>query len=71
MTARVRRALVEKHDNVGAQVPLDFHGGFGPDECRGAIQVVLEMHALLSDFAQLGEGENLKPTAVCEDRPVP
>ena len=71
MAARVWRAFVEKHDDVGAQVALDFHGSLRADECRCAIQVVLEMHPLLGDFAELREGENLKPSAVRQDRAIP
>ena len=67
----MRGAFVEKHDDVGAEVALDFHRGLGTDEGRCAIQMILKMHALLGDFAQLRERENLESTAVRQDRAVP
>ena len=43
--------LIEEHDDVGAQIALDFHGGFGANEGGCAVEVVLEMDALLGDLA--------------------
>ena len=67
----MRGAFVEKHDDVRAEVALDFHRGLGTDEGWCAIQMVLKMHALLGDFAQFRERENLESTAVRQDRAVP
>ena len=71
MAAGMRGAFVEQHDDVRAQVALDFHRGLGADEGRGAVEVVLETDAFGGDFAELREGENLVAATVREDRAVP
>ena len=71
VAAGMRRAFVEKHDDVRAEVALDFHRGLGADEGWGAVEVILETHALGGDFAELREGENLVAAAVRKDRAFP
>lgn len=67
----MRRAFIKEHDDVGAQIALDFHGGLGANEGGCAVEVVLEMDTLLGDLAEFGEGEDLEAAAVGEDRTVP
>ena len=71
MRARMRRALVESHDDIRPERVLDFHRGLGTDETRAAVEVVLEMRPLLGNATQLREGKNLEATTVGEDRTIP
>ena len=71
MRARMRRALVESHDDIRTERVLDFHRGLGADETRTAIEMVLEMGPLLRDTAQLRQGKNLETTAVGQNRTIP
>src|SRR5579863_10243446 len=64
-------ALVEGHDNVGAQTDLRLHRAFGSKKVRRTIEVRAKRHALLSDFAKLVQAENLKAAGIGENRPRP
>ena len=44
-------ALVEGHDDVGAEGDLDVDGVLGREEVFGAIEVGAELHACRSDFS--------------------
>ena len=66
-----RRALVEGHRDVGAQVLLDLHRALGREQVLAAVDVAPEAHALLVELAQRGEREDLVAAAVGEERPVP
>ncbi len=68
---RVRRALVEDHDDVGTEVALDFHRRFGTNERRRAVEVVLKADALLGNLSKFCEREDLESTAIREDRAIP
>ena len=71
MRARMRRALVESHDDIRTERVLDFHRGLGADETRTAIEMILKMGPLLRDTAQLRQGKNLETTAVGQNRTIP
>jgi hypothetical protein len=66
-----RRALVDHHRDVGAEVGLDCHHLARAEEQARAVEMRLERHAVLADFAQLREAEDLKAAAVGQDRSVP
>ena len=68
----VRRALVENHRDVGAEVALDFHRLLRAEEELRAIEVRAELDAVLPDLANLREAEDLEAAAVGEyrERPV-
>ena len=69
--ARIRNAFIEHHRDVAAERRLNFHCDLRRNERPGAVDVILEFHAVLGDFAQLHERENLIPAAVGENRPIP
>src|SRR5690606_33284679 len=61
------RALVEGHDDVGAQPLLDLDGALGGEHVRAPIQMALKARALLGDPALLRQAEDLEAPAVGED----
>ena len=63
--------VVELHDDVGAEVPLDAHHALGREPPARAVDVALELDALLLYGAQPGEREDLKASRVGEDRTIP
>ena len=60
-------ALVEGHGYGGGQVRLDLHTLLGAHEDALAVHMGGELHALLGDLAEGGQGEDLKSAAVGED----
>ena len=64
-------AFVKRHDNVGAQKPLDFHRAFGRQHMFRPVEMALERHALFGDFAQRRQAHHLIPAAVGQYRAVP
>ena len=68
---RILRALIERHDDVGAQPDLRFHRALRAEEMRRAVEVRAERHTFLVDFAQFVEAEDLKSARVGQDRPPP
>jgi hypothetical protein len=64
-------ALVERHDDIGADGPLDVDDGLRGEEVRRAIQIALEGDALLGDLPQVSEAEHLEAAAVGKNRGVP
>ena len=44
------RTFVESHDDVRIQISLNLHRALRTDECRGAVEMVLKMHALFSNL---------------------
>ncbi|MND51056.1 hypothetical protein D3C80_420350 [compost metagenome] len=68
---RVRRAFVENHHNVGAQVTLDLHRLFRPHEHLGAVDRRSEGHALLLDLAHRAQAEHLETAGVGQNRAFP
>ena len=66
-----RDHVVELHHDVAAQVPLDLHDRFGGEAPARAVEVALEVHAVLVHRAQRSEREDLEATGVGEDGAVP
>ena len=60
-------ALVKGHSDGGGQVGLDLHALLGAHEDAFAVHVGGELHALLGDLAEGGQGEDLESAAVGED----
>ena len=72
MGGRERDAFVKGHDDVRAQRFLDLHGILGADEMlRPAVEMGLERHALFGDLPEVRQAEDLEPSAVGQDRPMP
>ncbi len=65
------RALVEGHDDIRTEPVLDRDRFLGAEEEFAAIQVGAELDSRIGDLAELGEAEDLKTTAVGQDRLVP
>jgi hypothetical protein len=61
------RALIERHDDVGAQADLSGHGTLRTEEVRGAIEVRTKRHALVGNLAQVVQAENLEAAGIGED----
>ena len=70
LVGRVRRALVERHDDVGAERVLDLDRALGRELDRRAVDLALEAHAAVGDLG-LRQREHLEAAAVGEDRAVP
>jgi hypothetical protein len=62
----VLRALVESHYNVGAESDLHVDGMFGGEEVRTPVEVGAELNAIVRDFAERAEREDLKAAGVSE-----
>ena len=69
--AWVRRAVVEGHDDVRAELMLDVDGELRREKVRGAVDVGLEGDAVVGDLAQVAEAEHLKAAGVGEHRAIP
>ena len=69
--ARVGRALVEHHRDVGAERVLDVEAVLHVEEQLVAVEVGTEVDAFVGDRAELREREDLEAAAVREDRLVP
>ena len=69
--AGVRRAFVERHHDVGAEVALDAHGLDRAEEMPRAVDVRGELDAVRLDLAERGEAEDLESAAVGQDGVVP
>ena len=68
----IGNAFVERHSNIGAERHLSSNGNFGRKKFWRAVEVRAESYAVLSDFAQFAEAENLEAAAVSQNtaRPV-
>ena len=64
-------ALVERHDDVGAQPDLGGDGALRAEEVRRAIEVRAKRHAFFRHLAQIAEAEDLEAARVGQDRMVP
>ena len=69
--ARVRRAFVKSHDDVGADFALGQHHGFGRELVAAAVQQALKFHAVFSNVAKILEAPDLESAAVGEHGAVP
>src|ERR1044071_4737215 len=63
--------LIECHDDVRAQFPLNLHDRCRSERVAGAVDVGLELHALGTNAAQAGKAEYLEAAAVGEHGPIP
>ena len=68
---RIADAFVERHRDIRPEIRLDPHAVFRPHEDLPAVHMRLEMHPVVADVFRRRQGEDLKPAAVREDRPVP
>src|SRR6202050_3426993 len=67
----ILRALIERHNNVGAQADLRCHGALWCEEVRRAIEMRAERNSLFGYLAKLVQAENLEASGVGEDRTRP
>ena len=64
---RIFGTFVEHHADVAAEGQLRVDRGFRREGVQVAVQVRLEDHALLGDFAQAAEAEDLEAAGIGED----
>ena len=69
--SRIGRALVEDHDDVGAQRALHGHGAFRRQLHQAAVHRRAEAHTLLADLAHLRQAVDLEAAGIGEDRAFP
>lgn len=69
--AGVRRAFVERHDDVGTDDTLNVHYVFGSEHVVGAIDMRFEFDTFRVDFPVGREAVNLVATAIGQYRFVP
>src|SRR5260221_510568 len=67
----VGRAFVEGHGDVDAHLRLDLDRRFRREEVRRAVEVTAELDPLLPDLADAGQGNDLDPSPIRRDGPVP
>ena len=67
----VFHALIKGHGDIRTQIGLDAHTLFRPHEDSPSVDMRGKGHALLLDFPEPGQGEDLKTAAVGEHRSVP
>ena len=60
-------AFIEDHDDVRAESDFDLQRFFGRKKMFGAVEMRAEGDALVGDFAQFAEAENLKAAGIGED----
>ena len=63
--------LVERHDDVRSQQPLNLHRAFGAQHVAGAVEVRLEDDPLLAALGEVGQAHHLIAATVGEDRAAP
>src|SRR5258708_17238335 len=68
---RILRALIERHNDGGAEANMRLQRALRAKEMRGAIQMRAKRHAFFADFTQFVEAENLKSARVGKNRPPP
>ena len=60
-------ALVESHDNVGAESDLNVDGVLGRKKVRAPIEMRAKADTVVRNFSERAEGENLEAAGVGED----
>src|SRR6202043_4267799 len=74
-SARFRRrsfdAFVQHHDDIRAQSDLNFKGFLRREKMLGAVEVRAKRDAVVRNFAQIAEAENLEAAGVGENRARP
>src|SRR5262245_15343266 len=71
MSRWVCEAVVENHEDVGAEGHLDVDGDFRAQKLSAAIEVGLKSDPVFTDVPQRTETENLITAAVGENGPIP
>src|SRR5438034_3740707 len=71
VSARVRCAFVENHHDVGAETALNVDNTLRTKKVRTAVEVRPEAGALFGQASKFPVAEDLVPSAVCQNRPVP
>src|ERR1035437_204999 len=66
-----RNRLIEGNRDVGSERLLNFYRKLGREAVVGTVEMALEGDAVIVDLAQLAERDDLEPTGVGEDRPIP
>lgn len=69
--SRELRALVKRHDDVSTQGNLDFHGAFGCEQVRRAVQMGAKCDSIFGDFAEFAEAEDLEAARIGEHGAIP
>jgi len=69
--SRQGHTVIERHHDIGAQRFFNFNRGLRRNEMCRPIEMRLKAHSLIRHFAQFGKTENLKSTAVRQDRSGP
>ena len=63
--------MIELHDHVGAEIPLDPHHTLWREEMQRAVEMASKLHAILAHRPQPLEREHLKAARVRENRTAP
>ena len=69
--ARVGRAFVERHDDVGADFPLGVHDACRAKEMLRTVQDAPEFYSLGGNLSQVLQAPHLESTAIRKHRAVP
>ncbi len=64
-------ALVERHDDIGAEIFLDSDRLFGREAVAGAVDVTLERYPFIVDLVDVAQRENLEPARIGQNRVGP
>ena len=70
-SARVRRAFVKGHNDVGPDFALGLHHRFRREQMMRAVQMTAKFYALFGNVAKVFEAPDLESAAVREHRAVP
>src|SRR3972149_645929 len=65
------RTLIEGHDDVSTQLLLNLDDTLRCEEMLAAIDMRTEQDAFIAYLAQVTQAEDLKPTAIGDQYPVP
>ena len=63
--------LIESHDDVRAQIPLDLHGAAGRQSSRAAVQMAAEGDAVGVNPVDFAQAEYLESAGIGQERTVP
>ena len=63
-TIPVGRAFIEDHDNISAQLLLDFDGKLGCQKMLAAVNMGAEQGTFVADAAKVPQAEHLKTAAI-------
>ena len=63
--------VIERHHDVGAELPLDVDSALWSEHVQRTVYMRPKADALLGDLGLLGQREDLKSTAIRQDRALP